>query len=186
MKTHKYAVMTGALKNLFGLLPDPMRILYHWALDEVIAALTDIWFGRMAVVMDGIVAMEGDGPIYGRPVQMGLLLCSRNPIALDTVAARLMGIDPARVRHIGLAAERCGWSGDICVDGLPAEEVARSFARAGQRWFVRFEGWLMRHPTAVRIIFSDPFRRYISRPFRALLTRLRGGSYSWYDGRDQR
>jgi len=63
---------------------------------------------------------------------------------------------------------------------LGLEDVARPFTPAGGRLFVRMEGWLMRHPTAVRLVFSDRFRRCVSRPLAPLLKRLRGGSHSWY------
>lgn len=185
LKTHKYATMTCSLKNLFGLVPDPLRIVQHRVLDELLGALGEVWFRRMAVVVDGLVAMEGDGPVYGQPVPMGLLIAGTNPLAVDYVAAAVMGLEATRVGHWRAAARRCGWEEAPAVEGLAVEDVARPFAPAGRKAFVRMEGWLMRHPAVVRLVFSDGFRRYVSRPLAPLLKRLRGGSYSWYTEKEE-
>ena len=55
--------------------------------------------------MDGIVGMQGDGPLYGDPIKSNILIMSDDPVAIDATCARLMGFDPAKIDHIGLSAK---------------------------------------------------------------------------------
>ncbi len=113
MKTHSLAVMTGAAKNLFGVIPGIMKFEMHARfkkpedffsmvidLDEQLAKSHNVIH-----ICDGIMGMEGDGPSGGIPKKAGVLLMSRNPFNLDCVSARIMRLDD-RVRFISLAAER--------------------------------------------------------------------------------
>jgi uncharacterized protein (DUF362 family)/ferredoxin len=99
LKTHGYMRFTGAVKNQFGCVPGMAKPGFHIKLPGV----ED--FGRMLVclnlyirprlyIMDGIVAMEGNGPRSGDPVPMRVLLLSADPVALDAVACRLIDLDP--------------------------------------------------------------------------------------------
>ena len=104
LKTHATTVFTGALKNQFGCYPQHDRILLHPKLDRALVLINEILRPRLAV-MDGIVAMEGRGPINGRPRRFDTLLGSRDPVALDATAMRLIGLDPYTSRHVRWAAE---------------------------------------------------------------------------------
>jgi uncharacterized protein (DUF362 family) len=55
--------------------------------------------------VDGIVGMQGDGPLYGDSIRSNILLMSDDPVAIDATCARLMGFDPAKIDHIGLSAK---------------------------------------------------------------------------------
>jgi len=101
IKTHKYARITCALKNMYGMIPDPFRVRYHRWLFEVIAHLNSIYDGRMVVLVDGLRAMEGNGPMYGEPVDLGVLLATGDPVAADCTAAALMQIPVAEIEHLG-------------------------------------------------------------------------------------
>ncbi len=103
LKTHATTVFTGALKNQFGCYPQHNRILLHPKLDDVLVLINQILKPRLAI-MDGIVAMEGRGPINGEPRRMDLVLGSSDPVALDATAMRLVGLDPATSGHISKAA----------------------------------------------------------------------------------
>lgn len=105
LKTHATTVFTGALKNQFGCYPQHNRILLHRKLDEVIVLINSILKPKMAI-MDGLVAMEGRGPINGRPRELGIILGSTDPVALDATAMRLVGLDPHSSRHVVMASER--------------------------------------------------------------------------------
>jgi uncharacterized protein (DUF362 family) len=59
-------------------------------------------------IVDGVVGMEGDGPIMGRPKPAGLLVMGRNPVAVDATCARLMGFDPRRIDYLAVASGRMG------------------------------------------------------------------------------
>lgn len=107
MKTHHWVGATLSMKNLFGLVPGgvygwPKNVL-HWAgIDQSIVDLHSLFQNAFAIV-DGIVGMEGNGPIQGTPKQAGVLVAGRDLIAVDATCCRLMGIDPARVTYLGLA-----------------------------------------------------------------------------------
>jgi len=131
MKTHQLAGVTLGMKNLFGLLPEPRKV-FHARLDEV---LCDLCAARKPdlVIVDGLVAMEGQGPLEGTPVPMGLLVAGTDVVAVDTVCAAIMGFEPSRVTHLALAAKRGLGEADlsrITVKGLSVKEVLRPFKHA--------------------------------------------------------
>ena len=113
MKTHVLMSMTGAVKNLFGVIPGLSKVGYHAThpdhdtFADVLLDLTGYVRPRLSL-MDGILAMEGDGPgSSGTPRQVGLLLASANPLALDTAAGAIMNL-PRKDNPVLLAAERRG------------------------------------------------------------------------------
>jgi uncharacterized protein (DUF362 family) len=99
LKTHGLTYFTGALKNQWGCLPQFNRIMYHSWLDQMLASLHAIFRPKLAV-MDGVVAMEGRGPVAGKPRRLDLILASRDGVALDASAMRLVGLSPERARHV--------------------------------------------------------------------------------------
>jgi len=183
LKTHKYSVITCSLKNMFGAIPDPMRIRYHYALDRILADINSLFSEKMYVLLDGIVAMEGQGPSYGSAVEMNLLLAAHRPDAADVVAARLMGFEPTEVAHLKYFLENFSdvREDDIEVVGAQVADLARNFKPATRNLYVKLEAWMCRHPMIVNVIFSDTCRRYVARPLHPLLSRLRGGSFTWYE-----
>jgi uncharacterized protein (DUF362 family) len=112
MKTHHWAGATLSLKNCFGCVPGriygwPKNVL-HWAgLQEAIVDVAAAVRPDVQIV-DGIVGMEGNGPIQGTPVRSGVLVFGTDPVATDTTAARLMGLDPERIPSIAYAARFLG------------------------------------------------------------------------------
>jgi Uncharacterized conserved protein len=112
MKTHVFMVMTGAVKNNFGVIPGLAKPGYHAKLNDtrhfadMLLDLAEFVAPRLSI-MDAIVAMEGDGPGLGTPRKVGLLLGSINQLALDIVAAEIMGIKREQ-NPVLLAAEKRG------------------------------------------------------------------------------
>jgi uncharacterized protein (DUF362 family) len=108
MKTHHWAGATLSMKNMFGIVPGgvygwPKNVL-HWAgIDECIADLQKIIPKTFALV-DGIVGMEGNGPIQGTPKASGLLVAGANFAAVDRTCCELMGIDTAQIAYLQLAS----------------------------------------------------------------------------------
>ncbi len=115
LKTHSLAMMTAAAKNLFGTMPGLRKVELHARFSDQIAfqrALVDLTDGlcrqkEVISVCDAIVGMEGNGPSGGTPRAIGCLLSSRNPFALDCVAASILGLneqvamlEEARARHL--------------------------------------------------------------------------------------
>jgi uncharacterized protein (DUF362 family) len=110
MKTHHWAGATLSMKNFFGLVPGsvygwPKNELHQVGIDESIVELNRI-FRRTFAIVDGIVGMEGNGPIQGTPKQVGVLVMGSNLPAVDATCCRIMGIDPSRVDYLRMAAER--------------------------------------------------------------------------------
>ena len=183
LKTHKYSIMTCALKNMFGCIPDPLRIVYHSNIHKAIADINSLFVERTFVVLDGITCMEGQGPLFGRPVDMGLIGFADDMLINDHVAAQIMGLDPATITYLELFRKNhhnIDPSDIRMVGELDIDAVRRPFEPCRKNWFVRIEEQLMRCRPIVRILFSDFFRRHITYPLRAPLKRLRGGSYTWY------
>jgi uncharacterized protein (DUF362 family) len=107
MKTHHWAGATLAMKNLFGVVPGavygwPKNVL-HWAgIAESIVDLHHL-FPRQFAIVDGIVGMEGNGPIQGTPKAAGVLVAGRDVAAVDATCCRVMGIDPKHIEYLKLA-----------------------------------------------------------------------------------
>ena len=108
MKTHHWTGATLSMKNLFGVVPSgiygwPKNVL-HWAgIHECIADLHAA-LPRQFAMVDGIVGMEGNGPIQGTAKNVGVLVAGSDPIAVDATCCRIMQIDPFRVNYLRLAA----------------------------------------------------------------------------------
>jgi uncharacterized protein (DUF362 family) len=114
MKTHHWAGVTLSMKNLFGIMPGiiygwPKNVL-HWAgIHESILDITATVKPHLAIV-DGIVGMQGDGPIMGSPVRTNVIVMGRNLPAVDATCARIMGINPEKIPYLKRAS---GWLGAI-------------------------------------------------------------------------
>jgi uncharacterized protein (DUF362 family) len=113
LKTHKWVGATLAMKNMFGIVPGsvygwPKNVL-HWhgvgaSIIDVNAALTMPRFN----IVDGIIGMEGNGPIQGDARESGVLVFGADPVAVDATCARLMGLDPMRMTYLQQAGEFLG------------------------------------------------------------------------------
>ncbi|HEX8926338.1 MAG TPA: DUF362 domain-containing protein [Terriglobales bacterium] len=99
LKTHALTYFTGSIKNQWGCVPQYDRILLHRYLNPMLAELHGIFKPQISI-MDAIIGMEGRGPANGKPRRLDLLLASRDSVALDATAMRLVGLDPQRCEHI--------------------------------------------------------------------------------------
>lgn len=156
MKTHAKTRLTGALKNQWGCL-NKMRHEYHLVLDDALAELNSIVRPRLCI-MDGTVGLEGDGPKSGRPRVADRVLCSTDPVALDTIQAIIMGLDPATVTHLERCAARGVGTHDrqlIEVRGLQPEQDPVQFRPAKHNAVSRVET-LLRKSTFKRLFFNTP------------------------------
>jgi uncharacterized protein (DUF362 family) len=112
LKTHHIAGMTASMKNLFGVMPGicygwPKNVLHHAGICESIVDIVSTVKPHLAII-DGIVGMEGDGPIMGTPRESGLLILGTNLTAVDATSARLIGLDPGRIEYLAMASGRLG------------------------------------------------------------------------------
>jgi uncharacterized protein (DUF362 family) len=114
MKTHHWTGATLSMKNLFGVVPGGIygwpKNLLHWAgIDECIADLHYI-FPRQFCLVDGIEAMEGNGPILGTRKLVGVIAAGAHPPSVDATCCRIMRIDPQKIRYLKLTEGRSGWT----------------------------------------------------------------------------
>jgi len=118
LKTHGMMTFTGAVKNMFGIVPGVTKAEYHLNMpsyDMFANALIDVCLCAPPVlsVMDGIEAMEGHGPTSGRARPMNALLAANDPFALDQTACAMIGLAEARVPILAEGIKR-----GLCTAGL--------------------------------------------------------------------
>ena len=112
LKTHQLTRLTGAIKNQFGCIPGTLKSQYHVKMPDpydfatMLVDLNTLIRPRL-YIMDAIVAMEGNGPRNGKPKRLGVLLFSSDPIALDSIACRIIDLDPEFV-PTSKAGEKAG------------------------------------------------------------------------------
>src|SRR5271169_4965388 len=129
LKTHHWAGVTLSLKNMFGVIPGscygwPKNIL-HWAgIDRAILDINAAVRPDFAIV-DGIIGMEGNGPIQGVSKPAGVLIAGDDPVAVDATCARIMGLAPERINHIAHAATLLGH-----IDAQKIRQLGESIASA--------------------------------------------------------
>lgn len=131
-KTHDLTILTGAIKNLFGLIPGLYKTELHKRalsspeMAEVLADIYSVVKPKLSIV-DGILALEGDGPASGgTPRNLGLILASSDAVAVDSVMAAIMGLRPKDVLSTKEAAERnlgCADFDDIEILGENIQDV---------------------------------------------------------------
>jgi uncharacterized protein (DUF362 family) len=163
VKAHMYTTTTGAMKNAFGGLLSKYRHYTHtWiheTLVDLLAIQKEIHPGLFAV-MDGTTAGNGPGPRLMQPVVKNVILASADQVAIDAVAAKMMGFDPLDITYIRLAHERGLGVGDMREIELVGDDVA------GENWGFRvgysshtFLAWLAWYgPTRVfqRLVLQTP------------------------------
>jgi len=111
MKTHGFTLYTGAIKNLFGTLPGLQKANFHKLFPHPLVfseRLVDIYSCVKPAlhIMDGITAMEGNGPATGQLTHPGLILASPDGVALDAMASGIMGFRQGEIDTVRIAAER--------------------------------------------------------------------------------
>jgi uncharacterized protein (DUF362 family) len=133
MKTHHWAGVTLSMKNFFGVMPGivygwPKNVLHHAGIPESILDINAAVRPHLAIV-DGIVAMEGDGPIMGTPRRAGLLVIGTNLPAVDATCTRLMGLDPFCIEYLASASGLLGpiAEGHIVQRGEKLEGLVQKF-----------------------------------------------------------
>ena len=110
-KTHSFTGLTGAVKNLFGLIPGLRKAEYHFrmqsaeAFSELLVDLAECVKPRLTI-MDGVVGMEGDGPSAGKAKPLGIVLSSADVHALDAFIAEIVGAAPESVPTVQIARRR--------------------------------------------------------------------------------
>ncbi len=131
LKTHNTAILTAALKNMFGIVPG-YKMAIHKALkvDTAIADLNKLHKLDFAIVQ-ACPGMEGYGPVSGTPVDLKAVLAGRDAVAVDAVGAEIIGLNPYEVRHL-VHCEKLGLGtadlSKIEVRGVAIGKLRRRFA----------------------------------------------------------
>ncbi len=147
VKCHIYTTTTGAMKNAFGGLLTHKRHRTHTYIHETLVDLLAIQkeiHPGLFCIMDGTTAGNGSGPRIMKPVEKNVMLASADQVAIDAVAAKLMGFDPMRIKYIRMAHE------DGLGIGDPSEiEIVGDTDLANESWgfkvgfcFHKFAGWV--------------------------------------------
>jgi uncharacterized protein (DUF362 family) len=172
LKTHATTVVTGALKNQWGCIPRYDRLLLHKHLHELIGDINKLRPVSLAL-MDGLVGMQGRGPINGYPIDLNALLASRDPVALDATAMRLIGLEPAASRHV-VHAHKIGLGAmaesEIVVDG-PLAELRTTVEPAVEDWAIKTLNLVARSPFLTKNLLLNDAIFY---PVRSVVKALRG------------
>ena len=166
LKTHSLMRYTGAVKNLFGVVPGTIKAGYHVKLqtaERFAAMLLDLAsFVRPALtVMDAVIGMDGDGPSAGQPFPIGAILAAPDPVALDVAAVGLVGRKPASIPTVSEAVAR-GWTTgrtadlEILGEDLAAMAVSGFRLPPGGRSEMDHVPHFLR-PVGTRILVPSPF-----------------------------
>jgi len=137
LKSHSLTVMSGAVKNFYGVVPGIIKFEMHAAYPDVkdfssmICDLASFMCEKEIIaVTDAIIGMEGEGPTGGEPVKIGSLLVSKSPFSSDVVSAHILGIDPMSVPIIRESVSRGyvpGSASEISVIGDLEGAAVKSF-----------------------------------------------------------
>lgn len=159
IKTHGLTAYTGAVKNLFGLVPGMLKVDYHARFPDInafSAGILDIvnWAKPCLSVLDGIWGMEGKGPSGGQPRHLGALVVSDDPHAADLVGAALIGLSPSEVPTLRIAQEK-GLLDVTLVLGENVDDLAiPDFRKAPAEALTK---GILVNPTFARLVRSRPY-----------------------------
>jgi uncharacterized protein (DUF362 family) len=104
IKTCAHTLVTLSIKNLYGIFQQANKKRFHKKLDKILTYLTKIVKTDL-IVVDGLICMEGNGPVVGSPLKMGVIVAGTNPVSVDSLCSRLMGYNPEEINHIVTSAE---------------------------------------------------------------------------------
>ena len=169
IKTHHWAGVTLGMKNMFGVVPGarygwPKNILHWKGIQESIldlCATAPVHF----VIADGIVAMEGNGPLNGTPRLLGKIVLADDPVAADATCARLMGFEPSRIVHIREGSRFLGNAAPSLIDqvGETVNAPTTPFQVVPEFRYLRATGGVA-VTVAVRCSTSPTFQAFASDP----------------------
>ncbi len=155
MKTHAKTQITGAIKNQWGCI-SKLRHNYHLVLTDALADINSV-IRPVFAVMDATIALEGNGPKSGRPKVVDRVLASNDIVALDTIQAKLMGLDPGTIAHVQACSQRgLGTSSLTEIEIVGEKELpAFDFIPARHNLVSRLEESL-RRSSLKKLVFDTP------------------------------
>jgi uncharacterized protein (DUF362 family) len=160
MKTHSLTLVTLSMKNMIGATAplQPHRIHYV-GLQQAIADINRILKPDLSII-DATRAMEGSGPVKGREVKLNTLIGGYDPVAVDSIAARVMGFDPYAIPHIAMA-EKTG-IGNIEPIEVEGELEVKEFVKPGEDGVTNFIGNHVLSSRFFNLLMSNRFLHLIT------------------------
>jgi len=128
IKTHSLMIMTLATKIMYGVVPGLTKAKYH-ALYPKRKAFAEMLIDILSVttpdlyIMDGIIGMMGEGPQNGIPVELGVVLASKDAVSMDLAICEMLGIEPTDVPTLKRANIRKMWPSEIQYPLLNPKDV---------------------------------------------------------------
>jgi len=185
IKTHATTAFTGALKNQWGCIPQHDRLILHKYLHTLIGDVNKILKTRFAL-MDGLVGMEGRGPINGKTVRLNVIAGGADLVAVDAACVRFVGLDPFTAKHVVHAAK-------IGLGTMAEEEIevdadckaVKQFLPAEADWPIRAMNLLTKSEFLTRHLLLNDTVFFPARWFAILWRRLKAGLFSG-EGQDHR
>jgi len=179
MKTHEFTLYGGAVKNLFGCIPNNRRIFLHPHISMVFQDLITVLQPKFAL-MDATTAMEGNGPNRGIPVPMNVILASRDLLTLDKVATQIMGIDWRQIAHLQLLDRNLREKFEAQIMGEEIDSVKRQFLMPYADIAVRAQRLVYKNTLLTRLCFGTPLFSALQggmKGFRAANNAIRGKTW---------
>lgn len=173
MPVPKVHCMTGVslgMKNQWGVVPDPLRLNFHYRFDEAILAVNR-QLPNAGVIADGTYFLDDNGPLEGRAVRRDLLIQADGIGEFDRYMCEMMGVDPWQIRHLRHAMRQGYVPRDLDALEFDREQLARLRYRARLRRTPR--NWMVltffhsKHLT--RLIYTSPFGRLLHQVFYAIV-----------------
>ena len=154
-KNHVFTVVSLGMKNLWGCIPDPYRMYYHYVLDEGIVALCKELQPDLSI-FDGIVGLRGRGPMDGHPVSMNAVMVANTVGTGEAAALEIMGVRLSDVRHLQIAhseglmprPEAVNWQSD-------PRAFCRSDFMVERSWLNRFSMLIAKFPVLQRLVYHS-------------------------------
>jgi len=179
IKTHATTAYTGALKNQWGCVPQHDRIVLHKYLHTLIGEVNQMIEPSFALI-DGLLGMEGRGPINGRTVRLNVIAAGKDLVAVDAACMRFVGLDPMTAKHIVHAAAI--GLGRIAEDEIEVDadcEAVQPFLPAEADWPIRAMNLLTKSEFLTRqLLLKDHFfypARWLANACRRAKARIMGG-----------
>lgn len=168
LKVHVYTSLSLSMKNLYGCIPDPLRIHYHRIINQALVALWRSVRPDLSII-DGLTAMDGNGPLNGKPVKMGLIVAGSNDATVDRIGAKILGIPFQSVKHLVLA-EKEGlirpW------DQIHLNQALEPFLKHTFKAEIRLSNWGMiamsQLPPLQKLVYYSPASKIVYRVLRKL------------------
>ena len=156
MKTHEFTVFSGSIKTLFGCIPNNRRIYLHPQINMVLCDLITLLNPKFAI-MDGTVAMEGNGPNRGIAVPMKLVLASSDLLTIDKISTEIMGMNWEDIRYLSFIDKRLEQEEVTTqIIGEKIEDLRRQFVKPCLDLAVKAQLLVYKNSFLTRLCFGTP------------------------------